>query len=392
MTADEFIERNRDQLARNSPFELKFAEDVLRYVEGLDFSRVRPQRPFQDGTGRHRRIDFAIEEGATVRIAIEVDGWDKTGRGIGRTKREFEDDSRREADLSGAGWTVLRFANTLFMREPLNCARNITLVLRRERAKAVAVEALSVPVGEGRDLTVKEADELAGLEQEREAAIRSLERELAKARTQADEMQKVFIAAAVIVVAVVVLAIRLVDQSGTASLPIYPPPAASDPGIPQQSEAPAPAQSESSGSPPSLWDVPGMVTPQVTETIVAPPPDRQVEPTGPAPEPPPFCEGSITWQEVFTREGEVVRVRGPVVGVRYLPSVTGSPTFIDIGRAYPSTRQLSVVIWGRNRPRFDPPPEVAFAEMELCVVGAIRMTGGRPSIELVSPTDVLGTR
>lgn len=104
--------------------------------EPLDFSNVSPQTPFPtptsqvSGTGY---IDFTISEGAEVRIAIEVDGWDKTGRQEGETSEEFRNKSRREADITAQGWRVLRFANSHFDREPEQVAKCVWLNLKRDR-------------------------------------------------------------------------------------------------------------------------------------------------------------------------------------------------------------------------------------------------------------------
>jgi very-short-patch-repair endonuclease len=391
MTFEEFIERNGARLQRESAFELKFARLVFPHVDDLDFARVAIQKPFQDSMGKNRRIDFVIEEGASVRIAIEVDGWDKSGRGTGMSKPEFEDYNRREADMSGAGWTVLRFANTLFMREPLNCARNITLVLRRERSKAAAAGAVSLPAGTGEELSALERAELADLESRREAALRLLEVELTKVKAEASSMQKVVIAAAVIVVVVAGMAMLLVSRPVAQSA--FPDSFSTWPGIP--ASVPPAASLEDSVSvtvPPLVIEEPEPSPPVAApQTLLSSPvvgaAEAVAEPAGVE-----FCEGAINWQEARGREGDVVRIRGPVVGARYLEAVNGSPTFLDIGRAFPSTNQVSVVIWGRNRARFEPPPEVWFLGKEICLVGEVRITDRRPSMELVDPSDVLETR
>ncbi|CAN5646916.1 hypothetical protein BH23GEM11_BH23GEM11_07480 [soil metagenome] len=386
MTFEEFIARNQVRLEQNSRFELEFARRVLPNVDDLDFARVGIQKPFQDSEGKNRRIDFVIEEGATVRIAIEVDGWDKTGRGSGMTKAEFEGYTRREADMSGAGWTVLRFANTLFLREPLNCARNITLVLRRERAKAVEAQAISLPIGAGEELSASEREELADLETSRESALRALEMELTQAKAESSNMQKVVIAAAVIVVVVAGMAMLLVSRPAAQSMPYdgFPP-------WPETAASPSSYSGESART-----STPAAVPGPELSTQVTPQHEASVQGGGAAgtaqPTAAEFCADGINWRAVRSREGEVVQIRGPVVGARYLESVNGSPTFLDIGRPFPSTDQVSVVIWGRNRARFDPQPEEWFPGKEICLIGEVRITDGRPSMELVDPSDVVETR
>lgn len=67
----------------DSPYERMFAENVLAGVQGLNLSTVTAQYHFKDLDGKNRYCDFVIQEGS-IRIAIEVDGYDKrnTGQGI----------------------------------------------------------------------------------------------------------------------------------------------------------------------------------------------------------------------------------------------------------------------------------------------------------------------
>jgi hypothetical protein len=91
---------------------------------------------------KRRHIDFAVLEGDTVRIAIEVDGFDKTGSGRGMSRVEFVEWSRREQAMVAAGWRPIRVANALVDREPDRCARTVERVLKRERELARRLTAL----------------------------------------------------------------------------------------------------------------------------------------------------------------------------------------------------------------------------------------------------------
>lgn len=114
-------------------WETMFVEKVLAHVAGIDFDFLHAQLPFKDADGNPRRCDFAILEGDDVRIAMEVDGYDKTGTGTGMTSNEFVDWQRREAALVSQGWRLLRFANTDVRDRPDNCQEHISLLLRHER-------------------------------------------------------------------------------------------------------------------------------------------------------------------------------------------------------------------------------------------------------------------
>ena len=85
-------------------------------VPGLNPNEVTPQRPFTPNDGRILRIDFAIERD-DVRIAIEVEGWDKTGSGQGKTKQEHDAFTRRIQSLTSEGWKPLPISNAQFQAD-----------------------------------------------------------------------------------------------------------------------------------------------------------------------------------------------------------------------------------------------------------------------------------
>ena len=101
MNLHEWLKRNADKLG--SKYERYFVEQVLTRVSELDVDALEAQMPFRDPQGRSRYCDFAIREGDGVRIVIEVDGYDKTGRGTGMNYDEFEDWNLRQNALDGAG-------------------------------------------------------------------------------------------------------------------------------------------------------------------------------------------------------------------------------------------------------------------------------------------------
>lgn len=129
----------------DSTWEERFVNDVLVNVETLDPKTLSTQVPFTDIGGRSRRMDFTIVDGA-VKVALEVDGWDKTGAGHGMTKPEFADFLVRQNALQAQGYAVLRFSNTYFRDHPDDCVEAIELTLQDMRAKnAVAETGLGVP-------------------------------------------------------------------------------------------------------------------------------------------------------------------------------------------------------------------------------------------------------
>jgi hypothetical protein len=236
---DDFVAQHRS-IWDESPFELKFVELVLRRVPNLSPSIVRPQAPFTAASGLRHRMDFAIVEEPYVHIALEVDGWDKTGRGTGMTQEEFGAFLQRQSELTSQRWDLLRFSNRTFMTSPLSQARFIDLVLRNSRAVASernrAIHTAASTISEG------ERQELAALRAEMEAETRRL-------RAENDRMGRVSLAMGVVFAgALVAIAIVL---SGRANNPD---------GIPQRTvgSAVTPAQSRMPAASPGVAPVRGV--------------------------------------------------------------------------------------------------------------------------------------
>jgi hypothetical protein len=100
------------------------------------------------------------------------------------------------------------------------------------------------------------------------------------------------------------------------------------------------------------------------------------------------CAGSIAWQTAREKIGRVATVKGRVAGTKYASRSNGSPTFLDVGAAYPSSRRFVVVIWGTNRARFDV-PENRYRSRTICVHGTITSYDGVAQIIATSPTQIV---
>ena len=70
-------------------------------------------------------VDFLWRE---QRLIVETDGWQAHG-----TRGAFERDRRRDADLLGAGWRVLRITYAQLESEPQWVAKRIAAALGLER-------------------------------------------------------------------------------------------------------------------------------------------------------------------------------------------------------------------------------------------------------------------
>ena len=96
-----------------------------------------------------------------------------------------------------------------------------------------------------------------------------------------------------------------------------------------------------------------------------------------------WCASSQSWTSVRRHLGDPVRVKARVASVAYARSSNGRPTLIDLGRAYPNSQRVTVVIWGEDRANFPRAPERMFRRgMTICVQGIATQYRGVPQIEV----------
>ena len=97
----------------------------------------------------------------------------------------------------------------------------------------------------------------------------------------------------------------------------------------------------------------------------------------------PWCADAIGWKKARSRLGRIVKVKARVVSSYYAQSSNGQPTFIDLGRKYPNSGRLTLLIWGRNRTNFPAAPERMFkARKTLCARGRVTLYSGVSEIQL----------
>jgi len=95
----------------------------------------------------------------------------------------------------------------------------------------------------------------------------------------------------------------------------------------------------------------------------------------------------VTAAEAARHVGEVARVCGFVASAAHIASVSGKPTFLNVGRAYPD-QEFTAVIWGRVRSRFETPPERLYDGKTICVTGKIELYKGKPQITIEDPDQI----
>jgi DNA/RNA endonuclease YhcR with UshA esterase domain len=95
----------------------------------------------------------------------------------------------------------------------------------------------------------------------------------------------------------------------------------------------------------------------------------------------------VSWQRAKTVVGRVATIVGPVASTKYASWSNGSPTFINMGVAYPNPRRFQVVIWSESRGAFGR-PELRYRGRTICVRGSVSSYEGVPEIEARSPSQI----
>jgi hypothetical protein len=84
--------------------------------------------------------------------------------------------------------------------------------------------------------------------------------------------------------------------------------------------------------------------------------------------------------------GQRYSVCGTVVSGHYAQNTNGTPTFIDLDKAYPQT-VFTIVIWGSDRRNFNS-PETAYSNRTVCVTGVIATYRSVPQIVIHTPNEI----
>ncbi len=343
MTAAEWIQKNQHLFSPKTPYERRYVERVLAHVDGLDWASVAAQTAVRDGDGIERRIDFTICEGTIVRIAIEVEGYDKTGDGLGATREEHARGSAREQEIVAAGFTVIRVANRLVDREPDSCRRVVELVLKRERGVAALVAASSNPERSlsaedhaafaRQALSEAEQRELMDSQARSIQQLRDLLAEADDARDGGEGKRKrplvIAAVAGAVAVAIGIAVVSLLGSSG---------------GVKETADRSAGASR--------------------------------------------ICASALSWKAAASADGRSGDFRGKVVRSFYDRDGQGQPTYLDIGLPYPDRGRLNVVIWGSSRDTFPGAPESIYRDKDVTVSGKVSVYRGVAQIIVRSPSAI----
>ena len=93
-----------------------------------------------------------------------------------------------------------------------------------------------------------------------------------------------------------------------------------------------------------------------------------------------YAQTEIKLEEEKDHVGATIKVKAKIFGVAYLKNAKNTPTFINLGAAYPN-QLLTVVIWGDVRKKLDySPEEKKYAQGMAAVSGKVELYNGKPQI------------
>lgn len=100
-----------------------------------------------------------------------------------------------------------------------------------------------------------------------------------------------------------------------------------------------------------------------------------------------FAQQEIKIEDVRNHIGDSVKICSKVYSSKYLEADKGSPTFLNLGAAYPH-QLLTILIWSDTRKQFTNPPEQYFKGAKVCVTGRVQMYNQIPEIIIYSAMQI----
>ncbi len=346
MNLNEWLNKNRSNFGSN--YEVLFAESVLPLVQNLRFDTISTQYPFHDTDNRQRYCDFIINENDEIRIAIEIDGYDKRGMGSGMSRDDFIDWQRRQAALTSQGWYVLRFANRDVRDAPQRCAEHISLLLKRLRCRS-----------QNNELSSKEMERLNTLSETQNHAINYLKEETS--------VMKYTIASFTALILVLVMVIVWQGEGFSTGQ--------------RNPTAQNVDQTVVTGtSSPSNND--GVRSVSSEKEMLEENKSRNPDQTAKQPSSGADCANPVSWKDARLHTGTVMAVAGPLMKTTNRGNVRGNPTWIDIGGVFPDPRRVTAIIWETNKSEFPAVHPGQMAGVNICVIGLVENYKGVIQIEL----------
>lgn len=359
-------------LLKDSPFEELFVRNVLTRVGALDYRALSAQYRFTDDGGRTRYCDFVIQEGEGVRIAIEVDGYDKRGTGSGMSRSDFLDWQRRQASLVAQGWRVIRFANVDVRDQAARCAELLSLLLRDERSKESHSRSLEQRIRELETAQERKAAEERATYGHERGELERLRAELDLARQanglsgeesrRLEELEQVQLQVKVLERETNIMKTTIWAFTALLAVVLF---------LAFQAREP-------SGGPVAASQA--AVGPAVGAVQANPESEREVAAVSSLAGS--SCSEPVPWTHARGRVGEVVAIAGPVVRVAIRDDVRGRPVFITMGQAFPSRQRVDLVIWEGERFDFLPLIHSGLEGRDVCAFAEVGQREGVPQMVL----------
>ena len=95
---------------------------------------------------------------------------------------------------------------------------------------------------------------------------------------------------------------------------------------------------------------------------------------------------NLTPKQAAQAVGRHATVCGKVSSVHFSARSRGHPTFVNLGAPYPH-QDFTILIWGNDRPAFNPPPE-SWMGKTLCVTGRVKLYRGTPEVVAYAPDQI----
>lgn len=99
------------------------------------------------------------------------------------------------------------------------------------------------------------------------------------------------------------------------------------------------------------------------------------------------AQKEIKLEDAAKHIGDSVKVCGTVAASRYLSMGEGGPTYFYLGDAYPR-QSLTLVVWKKDRKFFTKPPELVYAQQDVCAVGKLELVADKPQLTLYSEAQI----
>jgi hypothetical protein len=101
-----------------------------------------------------------------------------------------------------------------------------------------------------------------------------------------------------------------------------------------------------------------------------------------------FAQTEIKLEDIGKHVGDSVKVCAKIYGGIFLDRSKGTPTFLNVGGAYP-TSPLTIVIWADLRKEFEQKPEEFYKDRNVCIFGKVSLFKDKPQIVLYGKNQLL---